>query len=382
MAKRSVAPVARRGQAAAVHVPVPTQTAHPAALMVPVEQLVADPGQPRRHFDEEALVELADSIKQQGVLQPLLVREDGSLPDGRSRYVIIAGGRRHRAAQIAGVVTIPVIVHAETGGPELRILQLIENLQREDLDALEEAVAIRELMQLANLSLDGVATRIGKTKAYAQRRVDLLYDPRLVDAVRRGAINASVAVELRYFSDEQRSRYLDRVAAGERLEVAQLREEKRRAREILFGDAGRRSAGVGNNSQSGVEHLALESPRADQSYRIDTAGGAQHLAAEPPRDDQSYRFDTITGTSGSSMSPDSVVIQEPGSQSSGMLAEPVDENVMGWAAALAEIIVPHAPDSSEREALVTALQAWRQAGSPPVWGTALLQILDERLGHP
>jgi hypothetical protein len=82
------------------------------------------------------------------------------------------------------------------------------------------------------------------------------------------------------------------------------------------------------------------------------------------------------------MSPDSVVIQEPGSQSSGMLAEPVDENVMGWAAALAEIIVPHAPDSSEREALVTALQAWRQAGSPPVWGTALLQILDERLGHP
>ncbi len=382
MARRSVAPVARRGQAAAVHAPVPTQTAHPAALMVPVDQLVADPGQPRRHFDEEALVELADSIKQQGVLQPLLVREDGSLPDGRSRYVIIAGGRRHRAAQIAGVVAIPVIVHAETGGPELRILQLIENLQREDLDALEEAVAIRELMQLANLSLDGVAARIGKTKAYAQRRVDLLYDPRLVDAVRRGAINASVAVELRYFSEEQRSRYLDRIAAGERLEVAQLREEKRRAREILFGDAGRRSAGAGNKSHNGGQHLTAESPHANQSYRFDTTSGTQHLAAEPPRDDLSYRIDTIAGTSDSSMSPDNVVVQEPGSQSSGMLAELVDENVMGWAAALAEIIAPHAPDSSEHAALVTALQAWHRAGSPPAWGTALLQALDERISDP
>ena len=130
MPRRPVAPIACRGQAVSARVSAPTQTANPSALMVPVDQLMPDPGQPRRHFDETALAALAESIKQQGMLQPLLVREDGALPDGRSRYVIIAGGRRHRAAQLAGLDAVPVVVHAETSGPDLRILQLIENLQR------------------------------------------------------------------------------------------------------------------------------------------------------------------------------------------------------------------------------------------------------------
>ena len=178
MPRRTVAPIAGRGQAASARGTALTQMAHPAALMVPVDQLIPDLGQPRRHFDETTLAELAESIKQQGILQPLRVREDGALPDGRSRYVIIAGGRRHRAAQGAGLAAVPVIVHAETSSADLRILQLMENLQREDLDVLEVAVAIRELMQLADLSLADVAARIGKTKSYVQRRVDLLFDPR------------------------------------------------------------------------------------------------------------------------------------------------------------------------------------------------------------
>src|ERR671932_1196205 len=91
MPRRPVAPIAGRGQAVSTRVPAPTQMVHPSALLVPVDQLVPDPGQPRRHFNEEALEELTESIKQQGILQPLLVREDGALPDGRSAKGIMAG---------------------------------------------------------------------------------------------------------------------------------------------------------------------------------------------------------------------------------------------------------------------------------------------------
>ena len=399
MPRRAVAPIAGRGQTVSARMPAPTQTAHPSALMVPVDQLVPDPGQPRRHFDETALAELAESVKREGILQPLLVREDGALPDGRSRYAIIAGGRRHRAAQLAGLAAVPVVVHAETRGSNLRILQLIENLQREDLDALEEAVAIRELMQLANLSLEGVASRIGKPKSYAQRRVELLFDPRLTDAVRRGAINASVALELRRFPQEQRSRYLERIEAGERLEVAQLREEKRRARQILFGDERRRDVGAGNQSPARTEDRAAGTPEAGESYRIDTAeppANGNHISPLTPRDSHasgvstplaveagledvagSYRFDTAIGVPGS---PEyGSAARESHAEKSGRSdVQAEDTQVTRWAAGVVEQIM--LPDQSSQAVLKRALRQWRDAGSREGWGDALLRVLAERLG--
>jgi ParB family chromosome partitioning protein len=230
--RRGVAPVAGRRQTAAVPPPAPVQTLLPNALLMPLDQIIPDPGQPRRHFDETGLAELVESIEQEGVLQPLIVREDGALEDGRIRYMILDGERRYRAA-LRVRSDVPVLVVSGGDITEVRIRQLIANLQREELDPLEEALALRQLMQLSGLGIKNIAKRIGKPAVYVQRRNDLLFDPRLTEAVRRGEINASVAVELRRFPEDVRHGYLERVNAGERLEVAQLREAKRTARDYL-----------------------------------------------------------------------------------------------------------------------------------------------------
>jgi len=240
VARRPVGPTAGRGQAAPAAPLAPAQTLLTNALLVPLVQIAPDPGQPRRHFDETGIAELAESIRQDGVLQPLLVYEDGSLEDGRIRYRILDGERRYRASGRVQA-DAPVIVVSGRDVTDVRIQQLVANLQREELDPLEEALALKQLMQLAHLSLQGVAERIGKPRVYVQRRTDLLFDPRLSEAVRRGEINASVAVELKRFPDEVRQQYLDRVAAGERLEVSQLRQEKRRARHPFWA---RRASGA------------------------------------------------------------------------------------------------------------------------------------------
>ncbi len=409
MPRRTVTPTVGRSQVAPVRPLAPAQTALPDALLVPVEQIVPDPGQPRRHFDELALAELAESIRQEGVLQPLLVREEGALPDGRTRYVIIAGGRRHRAAIKAGLATVPVIVRAGAEGTDLRILQLVENLQREELDALEEALAIRELMQLADLSLDGVAARIGKTKAYVQRRTDLLYDPRLVEAIRRGAINASVAVELRYFSEEQRGTYLNRVAAGERLEVAQLREEKRRARAILFGDAGRRGGSTSDTMPADNARPSTIPSNPQGSYRFDTMGAstgsstgrpepgdlsqttsAGATVAGPSRgvdQGESYRIDTESNTSALVNAPSGTKERGSGDEARGIdeepgegLAERDDESTLErWTADVAAAILKTGDGTGANQALVRALRIWHNTGSPQGWGDALLHALAARL---
>lgn len=114
-----------------------------------------NPNQPRKTFKEEALTELADSIKQQGIIQPIIVEKDGD------RYSIIAGERRFRAARIAGLFEIPVIVRKYTDEEKLEAA-LIENIQREDLNAVEEAKGYHMLMTSLNLSQEEVAKRSGK----------------------------------------------------------------------------------------------------------------------------------------------------------------------------------------------------------------------------
>jgi len=352
VARRVIAPTVGRGQATPAPPSVPAQVLLSTALLVPLDQLAPDPGQPRRHFDEEALAELARSIDQEGVLQPLLVYEDGALADGRARYVIVDGERRYRAA-LRVRSDAPVIVQDGHDLTDVRIRQLIVNLQREDLDPLEEALALRQLMQLADLSLDGVAGRIGKPKAYVQRRTDLLYDPRLASAVRDGRINASVAVELRRFPEEERQVYLERVAAGERLEVAQLREEKRRARAIVFG-----GNGVGHARVAG-------GPRAE-SYRIDTA---MPPATAPQAAVESYRIDTapvpvsLLGASAWEAAP---VLLEPIS----LTQTPPEQ----WADDLARALA-----AAHEAILIEALRTWRAAGEPPGWGDALIARLAAHL---
>ncbi len=167
------------------------------ALSLPLRQIVPDPDQPRRTVDPEALAELAESMRQRGVLQAILVREGGFADDGAARYVIVDGERRWRAARDAGLDRLPALVQGVSDARDVRILQLIANLQRQDLDPLEEAVAFRDLIRVRALSTRDAGALVGRSHMYVQRRLDLLFDERLADAVRAGRLNATTASEIK-----------------------------------------------------------------------------------------------------------------------------------------------------------------------------------------
>lgn len=137
---------------------------------LPIDQIHADRANPRRSFDEAALEELATSLKHQGVLQPILVRKDGR------GYRIIAGERRWRAAQKAGLTEIPVIVR-EASDAEAYELALVENIQRADLNPLEEAEAYRRLVEERKLTQEQVADRVGKDRSSVANSLRLLHLP-------------------------------------------------------------------------------------------------------------------------------------------------------------------------------------------------------------
>lgn len=190
------------------------------ALEIPMDQLVEDPDQPRRSWGEPAtiaqLADLAGSIKEFGILQPLVAREDGALPDGRQRYRLIAGARRYRAAQMAGLQALPVMVRDGTAA-RIQVLQLVENLQRQDLEPLEEAQSYKALMDLEGLTPPQLATRVHITAQHVRDRLRLLDDQVLADAVERRQIAASVARSIQQLPDEEYAHYRTRVQAGERL---------------------------------------------------------------------------------------------------------------------------------------------------------------------
>jgi ParB family chromosome partitioning protein len=134
-----------------------------------MERLDTDLEQPRHTFNEQALEELANSIRQHGILQPLIVlAEEG-------RYKIIAGERRYRAAQLAGLTDIPARVHNDPA--TVREVQLVENLQRENLSLIEEAHAFAELRRRMDTSIRGLEEATGKSKSYIARRLKLLDMP-------------------------------------------------------------------------------------------------------------------------------------------------------------------------------------------------------------
>lgn len=154
--------------------------------------------QPRRHFDEGALAELADSIQQHGVLQPLVVR---SLPGGG--YQIVAGERRWRASRMAGLSEVPAIVR-DMSDSEVMEIALIENLQREDLNIMEEAAGYHALMEEYDMTQDQVASRVGKSRSAVANALRLLNLPEEVAAmVREGKLSAGHARALLSISDPE-----------------------------------------------------------------------------------------------------------------------------------------------------------------------------------
>jgi ParB family transcriptional regulator, chromosome partitioning protein len=163
---------------------------------IPVNAITPNPHQPRSVMDEAALRELADSIREHGLIQPLIVTQ------AANGYQIIAGERRWRAAQLAGLTTVPVVVK-EAAPQQMLELALVENLQRADLNVLEEAAAFKQLMDEFGLTQDQVARRVGKSRAAVGNAVRLLKLPQPVKArLADGAITEGHARALMSLENE------------------------------------------------------------------------------------------------------------------------------------------------------------------------------------
>ena len=174
------------------------EIASTSAVKLKILDIEPNRDQPRKIFDEDALAELADSIAKHGVIQPLLVRP---MPDGS--YQLVAGERRWRASRMAGLTEVPVVIK-ELSDDEAMALALIENLQREDLNAIEEAQGIKALMDTLSLTQDEAAERVGKSRPAVANALRLLKLPDSVIAlVSDGKLSPGHARALLGFKDEQ-----------------------------------------------------------------------------------------------------------------------------------------------------------------------------------
>lgn len=159
-------------------------------VMLSMNRIESNPGQPRKHFDEAALKELADSIREQGVLQPILVEETPQTP---GLFIIVAGERRFRAAKLAGLTHIPSLIRNFTEEERLEVA-LIENIQREGLNPIEEAQAFRFLIEQVSLSQDEVAKKLGKSRSAIANSLRLLnLEPDMQKALSDGSMTSGHA---------------------------------------------------------------------------------------------------------------------------------------------------------------------------------------------
>lgn len=240
-------------------------------LQLPLNQIKPNPFQPRKQFDEESLISLVDSIKAVGVLQPVLVRLLAS-----GEYEIIAGERRYRAARRAGLATIPAVVRKADDASSLE-QALVENLQREDLNPLDEAAAYQQLIEDFDLTHDEVARRIGKSRTSITNSLRLFQLPPSVQLhVRDGLLTAGHARALLGSPDRalQERLALDAVRNG--LSVRALEEMVRAA--VRADTEMLDAAGVG------VSGSPTAADSDDPTTAASAAGGIRHVPNGDPAD--------------------------------------------------------------------------------------------------
>ena len=208
-----------------------------ALLELPVGSISSSNFQPRQHFDEEALATLTASVRELGVLQPVLVR---AVEEGR--YELIAGERRWRAAKRAGLQTIPAIVRVATDVASLE-QALVENLHRQDLNVLEEAAAYQQLIEDFHLTHDEVATRVGKSRSAVSNALRLFQLPPTIQRlVADGQLSAGHARALLGTPDRGFQESLAKKAVAEALSVREVEEAVRRRNELAGQLAGSNTA--------------------------------------------------------------------------------------------------------------------------------------------
>jgi ParB family chromosome partitioning protein len=213
------------GRGLSALLPSETETlAEQAALGIDITLIDPNPAQPRSHFDEQSLEDLAKSIRENGIVQPLLLRRNGK------RFELVTGERRWRAAQRAGLETVPAVVR-DIPDEKLLELALIENIQREDLNAIEEAQAYKKLIDTIGLTQEALATRVGRDRSYITNYLRLLRLPEdLQRFVQEGKLSTGHARTLLGVDDVELQRRLARKIIGTGLSV---RQTERAIRQIV-----------------------------------------------------------------------------------------------------------------------------------------------------
>ena len=185
---------------------------------IPIEDIYPNANQPRTHFDEKALQELAESIKVLGIIQPITVRKDGA------KFEIISGERRYRASKMAGLKEIPAYVRL-VNDQELLEMALVENIQREDLDAIEVALTYQRLLEEIGLTQEALSQRIGKERSTITNSIRLLkLNPDVQQAIRNGDISAGHGRAILSLENPEDQQALFKQIVNNRLSVRQAEE--------------------------------------------------------------------------------------------------------------------------------------------------------------
>lgn len=250
------------------------------AVTVNINDIEPNRNQPRKEFDEQALSELADSIARHGLIQPIVVR-----PTTDGRYMIIAGERRWRACRIAGITDVPVMIK-DTDDRTLMELALIENLQREDLNPVEEALGYRSLIEEFELTQDEVAKRMGKSRSAVTNALRLLgLNDDELEALRKGLISAGHARALLSCENEETRKKLLPLA----INGASVRELERMASFGKNGKSVKKEKKVKPNFYNEVE-LSLKNEMRRKVYIKPTSKGKGTLTIEFYSDDELAEF--------------------------------------------------------------------------------------------
>lgn len=236
-----------RGLAAIIPQAAEADSEQLAIQEIAVTDIAPNPGQPRREFNQEQLEELAASLREHGVLEPVIVRSKGS------GFELVVGERRWRAAHLAGLAVIPALVR-DLDDREAMELALVENLQREDLNPMEEAEAFRRLSVEYGLTQEEIAARVGKRRSTVANRMRLLeLDDNLQGEVRKGRLSAGHARAILGISDEAKRQEVAQRVVNEGLSVRAV--EKLARQETTKPTRGRRRTKVDESQQ---ELRALE----------------------------------------------------------------------------------------------------------------------------
>ena len=230
---------------------VDNETKDSGNMMLRLSSIEPNKDQPRKQFDEDALIELADSIRQHGVIQPLLVR-----PLDNGMYQLVAGERRWRASRMAGLMEVPVVIR-DLSDHETMEIALIENLQRKDLNVIEEALGYQQLMEKYDMTQEKVAERVGKSRPAVANALRLLNLPeQVIDMVKTGEVTAGHARALLAIEDNDLKIEAALLIVRKGMSVRQT--------EALAVNIGKRKEKT-ENKPVGIDYLALAAKQLESS---------------------------------------------------------------------------------------------------------------------